>query len=303
MKRQTQIVLITLGIVIVGLLVVLVNFLASPNAVLLGANVLSYVQNGTLHTRDLGSGTDAALTTLPDGATYSWSRDRRQIIYVEQIGEGNLELFQMFSNGEDRFAYTDNLAADVDPAFSPDGFYLAFASAREGNLELYILDANGSNYRRMTDDPGDDYAPAWSRDNRTLLFVSERGGSPDIYRINAPTWAPWDNPPEGALAVTPLITDSADDVDPTYAPDDQRIAFASNRSGTFQLYISDNNGERLLVETNGDARSPEWSPDGTTIAFECLCDGRAAPAIYAVNADGTNLRLVAENARVPRWLP
>ncbi|NIM52761.1 MAG: hypothetical protein GTO22_26535, partial [Gemmatimonadales bacterium] len=47
-------------------------------------------------------------------------------------------------------------ADDREPAWSPDGTRIAFASNRDGNYEIYVMDADGSNPVRLTDNPAGD---------------------------------------------------------------------------------------------------------------------------------------------------
>lgn len=52
-------------------------------------------------------------------------------------------------------------------------------------------------------------------------------------------------------------------------PDSELIAFASNRSGTFQIYLINNDGSGLtrVTEDETDDTMPRWSPDGSQIAY------------------------------------
>ena len=85
-----------------------------------------------------------------------------------------------------------------------------------------------------------------------------------------------------------------------------QIAFSSNRSGRFQLYLLDvvTGHVRQLTDSSGDNTTPTWSPDGSQIAFVSTRDGN--PDIYIMNADGTqqvNRTQYAGLDRDPYWLP
>ena len=100
---------------------------------------------------------------------------------------------------------TDDVFADTDPAWSPDGTQLAFASDRAGDMDIWVRDLRTSRDRRLTSMPNAEVAPAWSPDgtqiafvNRTAVYTSElfvvaaSGGEPRSVNKGAvfgyPSW-------------------------------------------------------------------------------------------------------------------
>jgi Tol biopolymer transport system component len=72
-------------------------------------------------------------------------------------------------------------AIDREPAVSPDGARIAFASNRHDarrspadDFDVYAIAPDGSGLTRLTDDPGSAYDPAYSADGNRLYFVSTR---------------------------------------------------------------------------------------------------------------------------------
>jgi TolB protein len=87
-----------------------------------------------------------------------------------------------------------------------------------------------------------------------------------------------------------LTNHPADDFDPAWSPDDQKIAFVSNRDGNCEIYVMDSDGKnpRNLTNKPADDWGPEWSPDGKRIAFNSERDGNRE--IYVMDADGKDPR-------------
>ena len=73
---------------------------------------------------------------------------------------------------------------DSDPAWSPDGSQIAFASNRSGNRNIWIMNADGSGMRNLTNHEGDDQGPTWSPDGTKVAFSTYRSGVYNIWTMN-----------------------------------------------------------------------------------------------------------------------
>jgi Tol biopolymer transport system component/serine/threonine protein kinase len=147
-----------------------------------------------------------------------------------------------------------------DPALSPDGQFVAYASDRGGNTDIWMMDTTGGRPVRLTDDPAVDRSPAWFPDGAHLVFVSNRGGSEGIWKV----------PRLGGSAVLLLANARS----PAVSPDGQRLAFAQV-DGTGMLRIAvgelaDLSRVRVLTG-NADGfwshDEPAWSPDGRRLCY------------------------------------
>lgn len=103
-----------------------------------------------------------------------------------------------------------------------------------------------------------------------------------------------------------LTNNSAQDMQPSWSPDGERIAFASNRDGKTEIYVMDTDGSNVLRLTNNEASDgfPRWSPDSRKILF--LSDRDGNPEIYVMDADGSNQTRLTKNSadeRSPSWSP
>jgi TolB protein len=149
------------------------------------------------------------------------------------------------------------------PAFSPDGRTIAFEAEVPGErTEIQLLDV-ASGELRPVESEADHFAyPAFSPDGRRLAYS----------RTDA-TFA-WDvcvARLDGEDQIR-LTHGSANDVEPTWAPDSRSIVFASDREdpkvGLRSLYVINADGSGLRRLTTGfDDGAPAFSPDGTEIAF------------------------------------
>ena len=69
-----------------------------------------------------------------------------------------------------------------------------------------------------------------------------------------------------------------DEETPDYSPDGMRLAFASTRSGTEEIWISNADGSsprQMTFMGGATCANPQWSPDGQTILFNARADGSA----------------------------
>ena len=89
------------------------------------------------------------------------------------------------------------------------------------------------------------------------------------------------------------------ETDPSWSPDGQQIAFASNRGNGTDIYVMnvDGFGLRQLTNDHLDDRRPHWSPDGKKIAFESGREGQLPSLnstvrysdIWVMDADGSHV--------------
>jgi Tol biopolymer transport system component len=205
--------------------------------------------------------------------------------YVNQIDQ----ICIMNADGSGRRQLTNFQATAFYPSLSPDGQTVYFSSSQSGSFEIYSIGAQGDNLQRLTNGIGALYAPELSPDGSKIIFTNHGNG---IWVMNA----------DGS---DPHAITFRDDIDPTWSPDGSMIAFASNRSGTRQLYVASANGNRVEQVTdlsNMGGRST-WSPDGKRLAFY---RGPAGDRdIYTINIGGSGLdRLTNGGDNLgPSWSP
>lgn len=192
--------------------------------------------------------------------------------------------------------------------------YVVHPSDNTADLEIYTMAADGSAQTRLTHDGFlDDGGSSWSPDGERLAYARCMPGldasghkqcvNVEIYVINA-----------DGTGATQLTNDSATDLAPSWSPDGERIAFVSNRGGTYEVYVMSSNGSGQIRLTsgcdcngsdrNGTPVTPSWSPDGERIAFDSFREG--SWDVYTMNADGSAVtRLTNDAAKdiAPNWSP
>jgi Tol biopolymer transport system component/DNA-binding winged helix-turn-helix (wHTH) protein len=176
------------------------------------------------------------------------------------------------------------------PIWLEDGKRLLFAdSARlfewERNKEPVAIYAADSAIGGLS------LGPIRSDGSRLAVVASEKR-DPDIWVI------PLNSAGNKSIGPPKLIIRSTeDDSHPEYSPDGRRMAFASDRSGTDEIWISDADGgnPRQLSHLGAHVASyPKWSPDGKRIVFHARVPDVAE--VYVVNPDaGVPIQITHEN--------
>jgi hypothetical protein len=114
-----------------------------------------------------------------------------------------------------------------------------------------------------------------------LLVASNRGGAPGIYQLRS----------SGADSLVPLLVDSAANLQAVLSPDRTRVAFSSNRGGSYDLWVMDADGRdlRRLTTDPGSEGEPAWTPDGARIVYTST-PKTGFPQLASIKVDGTDNR-------------
>lgn len=202
------------------------------------------------------------------------------------------------------------MTSGFTPTWSPDGTRLSFSDLHQDNNDIFLIDSDGSGRRPLTGHPSDELYPSWAPDGQHVAF--ERDGQIWIVRLT-----------DGHQTI--LSTGDTIDSTPAWSFDGQWIAFSSrfeDTNGNGQIDYNDNS-QVMVANTDGTnrtaltafpenteqpiwAQNPDWSPDGTRLAFESNRDGQWD--IWVINRNDSTLKNLTAEAKGsvnlnPHWLP
>lgn len=148
------------------------------------------------------------------------------LIYSDR--NGNNDIVAIDHGGEDQGArnVTTNPADDIEPCWSPDGQWIAFASDRSGNYDIWVVSAAGErdSVRQLTDTPEDESTPAWSPTGEFIAFAREGVG---IFAADSVGRAEYQ------------VTSNGSDSSPTWSDDASMMAFSRSESGGRNIWVTD----------------------------------------------------------------
>ena len=233
--------------------------------------------------------------------------------------QSNIDVYSVNPDGTSMTLLTNSPGFDGQPAWSPDGTKIAFASDRDDpnsgaclgaqhcNFEIYVMNADGSGETRITTFSGADVEPAWSPDGTKIAFTSTRD-DPN------PTTCGYPNPEcdydifvmdADGSNVTHLVDEPTTDGNASWSPDGSRIAYDTCMGlpcfGGAKVVAVDGSGAPvdLLGETMGEpagcdfsaSYEPNWSPNAARLVFITWesCGGDYYFDITTANSDGSGV--------------
>jgi eukaryotic-like serine/threonine-protein kinase len=174
-------------------------------------------------------------------------------------GKGDVWVVDTSRNTMSRSTFAD--AATITYAFSPDAKRIAvgtISGAVSGGL--WIQPTSGSGERVNLETPKN-YAnvTSWSPDGRYLfLMVQNNATREDVYYIDL----------NGDKKLTPFIQSPANDVGASLSPNGKWLAYQSDESGRFEVYVTafPGPGGKWQV-SNGGGGNASWSADGKQLYY------------------------------------
>jgi hypothetical protein len=192
---------------------------------------------------------------------------------------------------------------------SPDGSRLAYSAVESGATSVWVYDGAGREAKRLTT-PEDPYTSMlWAPDGRTLVLGGKSGmawvdadspSRPRPLTTDNTIQVPWSFTPDGGRLAyyemspatgfdlwsvpvragggglevgtpEPLLRTPAFECYPSFSPDGRWLAYASNETGTWEVYVRTlpDDGRKVRVSGAGGTL-PRWLPNGRELAYRTL---------------------------------
>jgi len=252
----------------------------------------------------------------------------------------NTDLWMMSWDGSENIQLTNSPEGESNAKWSPDGKYISFVAARSGgSSQVYLLNRMGGEAIKLTDIKGELNDYSWNPDSKRLALLI-RDPADTSKEAKAKPWVidrhHFKQDVSGYLyskqkthiylfdvkekKLDTLTRGSKyDEGGIQWSPDGSKLAFVSNRtedpdrnSNTDLFVIDAKPGAEMkqLTTWKGRDNSPQWSPDGKTIAYlRSTADGNFImydqPVLATINAEGGEPKLLSKELDRPvgnvRW--
>ena len=185
----------------------------------------------------------------PNGTTLLWS----------SLRDFNLELYVIPTDADfvmtNAIGLTKVASREWFGSWSPDGSQILFSSDRDGNENLFVVAAGGGETTQLTTSEFDEVHGMWSLDAQRIAFA---------YNIDGELL------PKGELNLQMMNADGTNPQllegvfvgDPIMSPDGTQVAYVSNESGLWQIYLMNADGTniRRITPDDGNYLFPVWQP-------------------------------------------
>ena len=234
----------------------------------------------------------------------SYSPCGERIAYqADYEGDEDYDVFIADGNGRTAKKLTDGVADNEHPRFSPDGNRIAFVSTRKEDMEnLYVVNSSGGPLKRLTDEELPVANFAWSPSGEMIAYGVGISDEDYISLVNVRTRKTRKILSKRNVEYT--VSSDYGGCSMQWSSDGERLLFTSNENDSYDIGELNlrTRKSRWLVRSEMDKYSPEWSPDGSKLAYLEVHD----PNMILKVKESGRTRIVSQKtgvSRSPHWLP
>ncbi len=241
--------------------------------------LLVYGSGGRISTLQWLERTGHIERAVPGDADYVQPRistDQHQILFgLPDPANGNLDqwLYDVVRHVSRRITFHPR--DDFQGVLTPDGKRLVYSSNRNGSPNLYIKDVDASSEKLLLGGALPLFIESISADGQIALF--RRLGAQtqnDIWAVRLSGGEP-----------QPIVASAFNDVQPAFSPTGRWIAYASDESGHYEVYVAryPGNDSRVQISTDGGTQ-PTWRGDEKELFY--IAPGDRLIAVTIAQAGG-----------------
>ena len=207
-------------------------------------------------------------------------QELREVIVSHTDDQGILQLFRMKEDGSDSVQLTHSKTGCRMPSVSPDGKHLLYVEQVDHSMAILLSSIDGKNSRVLVSE-GMNLLPSWVPDSRHMVWMKSHPhpenkrqdpvSNSQIHIMDTQTGN------TRRLFSDPDQTKFSNGM-PSWSPDGNKVAFVSDRSGTYRIWVSNVDGsdarpisvpsveKHKTLDLPIEQKVPVWSPDGQWIA-------------------------------------
>jgi Tol biopolymer transport system component len=183
-------------------------------------------------------------------------------VAVETMENENLDVWVVDISRGTRIRLTSDPAAEILPAWAPEGDAVAFSSYRTGNTDIFVRPADARiEERPIANTPASERVSDWSRDGQYVLYsvVHQKSGY-DVHYLKRSAGGKWES---HAFLQTEFNEKVA-----KFSPNGRFVAYLSDESGRDEVYVRQFPcGGRTWPVSAGGAAQIRWSRNGRELFY------------------------------------
>jgi Tol biopolymer transport system component len=175
---------------------------------------------------------------------------------------------------------------NVEPVWTPDGQRIVYTSQEKGGVpNLWWIRSDGAgDAQRLTESKSPQYARSWRPDGKLLaLHQLNPGTNWDIMTLpiegnEKSGWKPGEP--------KPFVNSTFLEREPTFSPDGRWLAYHSNESGNYEVYVRPfpGPGGKWQISTGGGV-APKWSPNSKELFYRTVVGSKIMVVTYTASGD------------------